>query len=58
MVEKVKNNLNKGNPVDGHVSKEKDTAEVTENNLDCNKSCMSTDQNEEGNTENILYYIF
>ncbi|XP_070804872.1 condensin complex subunit 3 isoform X1 [Pituophis catenifer annectens] len=48
MVEKVKNNLNKGNPVDGHVSKEKDTAEVTENNLDCNKSCMSTDQNKEG----------
>ncbi|XP_058049322.1 condensin complex subunit 3 isoform X1 [Ahaetulla prasina] len=48
MVEKVKNNLNKGNPVDGHVSKEKDTAEVAENNLDCNKSCTSIDQNEEG----------
>ncbi|XP_070613491.1 condensin complex subunit 3 isoform X2 [Erythrolamprus reginae] len=51
MVEKVKNNLNKGSPVDGHVSKEKDTAEGAENNLDCSKSCMSTGQNKE-DTEN------
>uniref|UniRef100_A0A8C6XWV2 Non-SMC condensin I complex subunit G n=1 Tax=Naja naja TaxID=35670 RepID=A0A8C6XWV2_NAJNA len=48
MVEKVKNNLSKGNPIDGHVSKEKDIAEVAENNLDCNKPCTSTCQNEEG----------
>ncbi|KAM6440516.1 condensin complex subunit 3 isoform 2-T3 [Liasis olivaceus] len=51
MVEKVKNNLSKGDRVGGHVSKERDLAEVTENNSDCNKPSSSTDQNEEGNKE-------
>lgn len=58
MVEKVKNNLSKGSHVDGRVSKEKDIAEIAANNLDCNKPCTSTGQNEEGNTEHtILYFL-
>ncbi|XP_063165924.1 condensin complex subunit 3 [Candoia aspera] len=49
MIVKVKNSLNKGSHIGGHVSKERDVAEVTEENSDCKEP--STDWNEEGNNE-------